>query len=282
MLSVSSLSRFRCILAFFCACSFAIPAHAQSTEAELKLRLMDKPLYLRGFWGDDTLHFDPTGHLLGTSDPISFTLSGFDLKNIQFQQNRLILEGQRVGLELADNKQKRVPLQIGKPRHLKDEAMNIEVDASPSGDYGPALDAIFVEGLADLVPSLPLYWKTYAQKNFLPATTASAPPVVTETSSQEPKPRHIGGGVTPPKVLRSAVPEFNSAARALKYSGRSLIFLYIEPDGTVSHLSVARPLGLGLDERALAAVQQYNFSPATMNGTPVMVELNIEMNFQIY
>jgi hypothetical protein len=120
---------------------------------------MGKPLYLRGFWNDDTLHFDPTGHLIGTSDPISFTLSGFDLKGIRLQQNKLILEGQRIGLELADNKQKRVPLQIGKPHHLKDETMNIEVDVSPSGDYGPALDAIFVEGLADLVPSLPSYWK---------------------------------------------------------------------------------------------------------------------------
>jgi TonB family protein len=281
MPSISS-SYFRCILALICACSFAVLAQAQSTEADLNTRLMGKPLYLRGFWNDDTLHFDPTGHLIGTSDPISFTLSGFDLKGIRLQQNKLILEGQRIGLEFADNKQKRVPLQIGKPRHLKDETMNIEIDASPSGDYGPALDAIFVEGLADLVPSLPLYWKAYAQKNFLSAAKAPTPPstpfAATVTPPQKPNPRHI----TAPRLLHSAEPEFNSTARLLKYSGTSLVNLYVEPDGTASHLSVVRALGLGLDEHALAAVQQYTFSPAMEDGKPVLVELNAEVNFQIY
>jgi len=285
MPTVSRLSRFRYILVLLCACSFAVPTHAQSTEAGLNSRLMGKPLYLRGFWRDDTLHFDSTGHLHGTSGPVTFTLSGFDLKKFHLKQNKLILEGNRVGLEFADNKQKRVTLQVGDGRHHKDESMHIEIDANPNGDYGPALDAIFVEGIANLVPSLPFYWKNYAEKNFLAIAAAPLNQPAPETSSaetQEAKPQRIGGGITAPRLLHSAEPAFNAPARVLMYSGTTLVNLHVETNGTVSHLSVVRPVGLGLDESALAAVQQYTFSPALMNDKPVLVELNVEVNFQIF
>ena len=286
MPSISS-SYFRCIFAFIYICSLAVITQAQSTEADLNSRLMDKPLYLRGFWRDDILHFDSTGHLRGTSDPVTFTLSGFDLKKVHLKKNKLILEGNRVGLEFSNNKQKRVTLQVGNWHSHKNESIHIEIDANPNGDYGPALDAIFVEDIPNLVPSLPFYWKSYALKNFLPAIAApptqpapSAPS--SEATSQETKPRRIGGEIAPPKLLHSAEPQFTPTARALLYSGTTLVNLHVETDGTVSHLSVVRPVGLGLDESALAAVQQYTFAPAMMNGKPVLVELNVEVNFQIY
>jgi periplasmic protein TonB len=37
-----------------------------------------------------------------------------------------------------------------------------------------------------------------------------------------------------------------------------------------------------IDEEALAAVAAYRFRPATQNGTPVKVELYIDVNFQIF
>jgi TonB family protein len=274
-------------MALLGASIFSALLHAQSTEAELKARLKNKPLYLRGFWRDDTLHFDSTGQIIGGSPgSLTFTLSGFDLKSIRLQPNKLILEGQRVGIELAHDKQKRVPLKVGDPRHSEDELIHIEIDAHSHGDYGPALDAIFVEGIANLVPSLPFYWKNYAQKNFLPATAAPTPPTAStsakEIAPQIPQPRRIGGGITAPRLLHSAEPTFNNTARTLMYGGKSLVNLHVEPDGTVSHLSVVQALGLGLDESALLAVQKYTFSPAMMDGKPVLVELNVEVNFQIY
>ena len=45
---------------------------------------------------------------------------------------------------------------------------------------------------------------------------------------------------------------------------------------------VLRGVGMGLDEKAVAAVQQYRFKPATQNGKPVAVYLNVEVNFQIF
>jgi protein TonB len=45
---------------------------------------------------------------------------------------------------------------------------------------------------------------------------------------------------------------------------------------------VLRGVGMGLDEKAKEAVQQYRFKPAMENGKPVPVELNVEVNFQIF
>jgi len=289
MLKIHSPLHLRCLLVLLSACVFVGPLHAQSSESDLRDRLMDKPLYLRGCWRDDTLHFDSAGHLKGNSGPVTFTLSGFELQTVHLKQNRLLLEGRRVGLELRDNKQQRVPLSVGKPNQPKDEPMYIEIAGSPSSDYGAALDAIFADGLSELVPSLPSYWKAYAAKNFTPAVPSTTPaaaatsdPVQQAGSPSDTKPRRIGGEIKPPKLLRAKEPEFNEAARGLKYSGVVLINFWLHPDGTVSHLSLVRALGLGLDERALAAVQKYTFSPATMNDKPVLVELNVEVNFQIF
>jgi protein TonB len=41
-------------------------------------------------------------------------------------------------------------------------------------------------------------------------------------------------------------------------------------------------VGLDLDESAAEAVRQYKFKPAMKNGKPVMVELNIEVDFQAF
>jgi protein TonB len=39
---------------------------------------------------------------------------------------------------------------------------------------------------------------------------------------------------------------------------------------------------MGLDEEALEAVSQYKFKPATLQGKPVPVEVNIEVHFLIF
>ena len=277
------------LLVFLCASGLLPALRAQSTETDIKTRLMNKPLYLRGCWRDDALDFDSAGKLKINSDPVTFTLSGFELRKLHLGQDKLVLEGRRVGLEIRKDKQRRVPLNAGKPNDPVDEPVKIEIASNPSGDYGPALDAIFADSLEELVPSMPSYWKTYATKNFLPAdtsATAATPtasaPAQQSTGVPDVKPMRVGGVVKPPKILRAKEPDFNDPARRLLYSGDVMINLWLQPDGTVTHLSLVRPVGLGLDERALAAVQKYVFSPATMNDKPVLVELNVEVNFQIF
>jgi periplasmic protein TonB len=95
-------------------------------------------------------------------------------------------------------------------------------------------------------------------------------------------PRRIGGGVSAPEVIYQVEPEFSEEARKAKFAGNVLVSLWVGTDGLPSHVRVIRPVGMGLDEKALEAVRQYRFRPAMENGKPVLVELNIEVNFQIF
>jgi periplasmic protein TonB len=46
--------------------------------------------------------------------------------------------------------------------------------------------------------------------------------------------------------------------------------------------TVNKKLATELDEKSIKAVKQYRFQPGTYQGKPVPVELNVEVNFQIF
>jgi periplasmic protein TonB len=95
-------------------------------------------------------------------------------------------------------------------------------------------------------------------------------------------PRRIGGGVSAPQLIYKTDPEFSEEARKAKVQGNVLVNLWVSPDGTPTHVHVIRGIGMGLDEKAVEAVKQWKFKPAMENGKPVLVELNVEVNFQIF
>ena len=93
---------------------------------------------------------------------------------------------------------------------------------------------------------------------------------------------HPGGGVSAPELLYSPDPEFSDEARRAKYQGVCVVGLIVDAQGNPQRVHVVRPLGMGLDEKALEAVRQYKFKPAMFKGHAVPVEINIEVNFRIY
>jgi len=95
-------------------------------------------------------------------------------------------------------------------------------------------------------------------------------------------PKRIGGGVSAPVLIYSVEPEFSEEARKAKVAGNVLVNLWVDTNGLPSHVRVIRGVGMGLDEKAVEAVRQYKFKPAMENGKPVLVELNVEVNFQIF
>jgi periplasmic protein TonB len=94
--------------------------------------------------------------------------------------------------------------------------------------------------------------------------------------------KQVGGGVSAPVLVREVEPEFSEEARKAKTAGNVLVNLWVDEQGNPQHVRVLRGVGMGLDEKAVAAVKQYKFKPAMEGGKPVTVELNIEVNFQIF
>jgi periplasmic protein TonB len=93
---------------------------------------------------------------------------------------------------------------------------------------------------------------------------------------------HVGGGVSAPQLVFAPDPEFSDEARRAKYQGVCVVSLIVDTQGNPQRVQVVRHLGMGLDEKAVEAVKQYKFKPATLQGKPVPVEVNIEVNFRIY
>ncbi|HUX44051.1 MAG TPA: energy transducer TonB [Terracidiphilus sp.] len=93
----------------------------------------------------------------------------------------------------------------------------------------------------------------------------------------------VGGGISAPVPIFQPEAEFSDEARRAKYQGICLISLIVDTQGNPRNLRVTRPLGMGLDEKALEAVRKYKFKPAMKDGrTPVPVMITVEVDFRLY
>jgi TonB family protein len=60
-----------------------------------------------------------------------------------------------------------------------------------------------------------------------------------------------------------------------------ILSLVVQTDGTATDLRVVRSLGLGLDEKAIEAVQKWRFRPGAKSGQAVPVLVTVELDFRL-
>jgi TonB family protein len=94
--------------------------------------------------------------------------------------------------------------------------------------------------------------------------------------------RRVGGDVSAPVLIYSVAPEFAKEARNAKIAGNVLVNLVVDQNGIPTNVRVIRGIGHGLDEKAVEAVSKYRFKPSMEHGQPVSVEINVQVNFQIF
>lgn len=93
---------------------------------------------------------------------------------------------------------------------------------------------------------------------------------------------NVGGSVRPPIATYAPDPEYPEDLRKAKLSGNVLVSLIVDPAGQPQNVHIARGLGNEFDQKAVEAVQQYRFKPATRNGEPVSTHLNVEVDFRFF
>jgi protein TonB len=94
-------------------------------------------------------------------------------------------------------------------------------------------------------------------------------------------PYRPGSGVTPPRLLREVKPDYTEDARRRGINGDVELEIVVRSDGTVGEVRLQRGLGAGLDQRAIDAVRQWRFSPATRLGAPVDVIVEVAVEFKL-
>lgn len=85
-----------------------------------------------------------------------------------------------------------------------------------------------------------------------------------------------------PVLIYSIEPEFTEEARKARFSGTVILLAVIDESGRAVRMRVVRPVGLGLDERALEAVGKWRFRPGRgRDGKPVRTAATVEVNFRL-
>ena len=92
---------------------------------------------------------------------------------------------------------------------------------------------------------------------------------------------NVGNGVTAPTLLTKVDPEYSEEARKAKYSGSVTLSIVVNTDGKAEEIKVVKSLGMGLDEKAIEAVQKWKFTPGKNKGVPVKVRATVEVNFRL-
>jgi protein TonB len=110
-----------------------------------------------------------------------------------------------------------------------------------------------------------------------PAPPSPVAPRTTTTATQRVR---VGGVVQSAKLLRQAKPVYPPLARSAHISGVVHLEAVIGRNGTIESLRVidGHPLFV---QAALEAVRQWVYQPTLLNGDPVEVLTQIEVNFKL-
>lgn len=98
------------------------------------------------------------------------------------------------------------------------------------------------------------------------------------------EPDFISGSevTTKVRVLRKPDPAYTEQARRSQIAGTVILRAVFTSKGTVEHVLVLRSLPAGLTEEAVRAARQIKFTPATKDGKPISMIMELQYNFNFY
>ncbi len=136
-----------------------------------------------------------------------------------------------------------------------------------------ALNKIFAPELdAKMIAEMPDYWQYFYQaQNSHKMLTPTDPKIV-----------RPGPGVDGPHLMAHVTPGSNDYAQKADVAGVASYMVILNADGRLAAVAVYRPIGFGLDENAVTAIQNAKFTPAMKDGKTVMSVINLAVNFRIY
>jgi periplasmic protein TonB len=84
------------------------------------------------------------------------------------------------------------------------------------------------------------------------------------------------------RVLAKPEPQYTDEARRNQITGTVVLRVVFSRSGDVTNIRAVQSLPFGLTEKAIVAARQIRFSPATKEGHPVSVYMQLEYNFNLY
>jgi hypothetical protein len=276
---------------FIAALLLTASLRAQDVPA-VESHLSGHPLYLRGMWDDNQLEFNGDGTLHGKSAITSLTMSGLDVDSVTAQgKTKLLIHAHRVYIHWnPDGTLVRTPVQM-KNRVFNEFGhqidaftnrykMKILLHADASGSFDEGLHAVFADGLADMATSAPKFWACWAKGYFVDHPDVSTAQQTVDACIQEKSlARAIrrtpdGPDFIPPRLIEEVRLRAPGAGMTFNGTGSDEIAFTVSTHGVAVGFQIRRPFGFGIDEAVLQALVEAKFSPASVEGKPVVADMN--------
>jgi TonB family protein len=238
-------------------------------------------LSLRIPYTSTTLKFDSDGKLRGKADVRPWTTRGvLRVKKLSLKAASLEIEGERVILVLGIDKAKSLgPVVTNRPVHIAVEFSQPPVD---EGQVRSALSNVFNGG--DLQQRFAEYWYPLVDLDQGLQDIKKQKPdgIIGIITPNRPVYYVVPNVVTPPQSIYTPDPDYSANARKERVQGDSLLTLVVSENGLPEIMKLERSLEQSLDIRALLAISEWRFKPATKDGKPVAVLIQVKMTFHLY
>lgn len=145
--------------------------------------------------------------------------------------------------------------------------------AESSEHLRAALNRIFAPSLdARMIAEMPDYWQFFYQAQMAHRSMEPTDPGIVRP----------GPGIDGPRLVKNVVAASNDYAQRSEVAGVASYKVILGTDGKPMAVAVFKPIGFGLDEKAVAAIRKSTFAPALKNGKPVPSVIDLAVNFRIY
>jgi TonB family protein len=262
-------------------------AHTDSLKDDLDHKYKKQVLALRTPFTHGDQKFDSAGQPIGArSSGRWLTYGAIYVEKLNLTKDTLRLEGPRVAARSVKEEGKTYLTNLSKPVKIEihlDQPLN-------SFDQAQALmeRVFFPEGdvAQHATPELRRSDDNITDDEIAHVSfRLSRPPegnVPDDNADRDKADHDKQGTVLAPKAIYTPEPEFSEPARRAKFQGTVVLQIVVSKKGEVVRVKLVRALGMGLDQNAMEGVERWRFAPATRNGQPVAVALNIEVAFNLY
>jgi TonB family protein len=281
--------------------AFLPPAAAADHQLDQALtdRYHYKILALRLPLQSNSQEYDPNGRPITVAQTGPWTVYGRVLVNkVTLDTGRLLVEGIRVAFAFDNDKKQLAPITTHQKLKV---AIRLDNTLTSVEQAEAILGRVFAMTPEDVVKVAPTFWQKYLAKEQGISAKANDDNTARGSASQTQSSANSSGvlerlpnageetpvkllsdsGVTPPKIRHQPSPEFSDAARKLKIEGVVGLNIVIDSTGRVRKPTIVKPMGVGLDEKAVDTVSSWLFDPARKDGRPVAVAVYVEVDYHL-
>jgi len=214
--------------------------------------------------------------------PLTGRIQNFEIAEIHQAAGRNLTlppAADRVAIALKDRKPASLLKASYTPPAIAEADLNPPYTDTIEAQMDPPVFAAFPEpdalpdALNDMLP-------TNMDDSVAHAQDFIATPLANYAAKEETIPA-VPVSVIAPKLISQVLPLYSDRARMARIAGSVVLKAIVRKDGTVTVLGVLNNIGYGLDESAAKAAEQWKFQPATSDGVPVDIPLNLEIRFNL-